>query len=45
MRRSRAVRTAATAPSSLRYGLPGSSQTASKPSSAPGAAASSVGIQ
>jgi hypothetical protein len=42
---SRAVRTAATAPSSLRYGLPGTSQIASKPSSTPAAAASSVGTQ
>lgn len=45
MRCSRAVRTAATAPASLRYGLPGSSQIASKPSRAPGPSASSVGIQ
>nr|WP_261556144.1 hypothetical protein [Frankia tisae] len=36
---------AASAPASLAYGLPGTSQTPSKPSSVPAAAASLVGIQ
>ncbi len=45
---SRATRTAASAPASLAYGLPGSTHTASKPARVPAAAsaaASAVGIQ
>ncbi len=45
MPRSRAARTAASAPASLAYGLPGTSQMPSKPSNAPAAATSLVGIQ
>src|SRR3954470_751254 len=45
MRRSRARRTAATAPSGLRYGLPGTTQMPSNPSSAAPSSTSSEGIQ
>lgn len=42
---SRAVRMAVSTPASLRYGLPGSTHTASKPRTASSSTASSDGIQ
>ncbi len=42
---SRAVRIAVRVPASLRYGLPGSTHTASKPRTAARSSASSVGTQ